>query len=145
MAEAAEAAEAVSGGGNYSYTSGMDKELKQILFEIEKKEEYEGALKKLEIYVYENPQNANGWNLIGFASRKLEQYDNSEIYYSTGLEIDPNHEGILSYQGELYLKTNRYEDALENLAVLNELCNFNCTEKKALAEAIKVYEEENSL
>ena len=123
----------------------MDKVLKQILFEIEKKENYEGALKKLEVYVYENPQNANGWNLIGFTSRKLEQYDNSEIYYNTGLEIDPNHEGILSYQGELYLKTNRYEDALENLAVLDNLCNFNCTEKKALAEAIKVYEEENSL
>ena len=123
----------------------MDKVLKQILFEIEKKENYEGALKKLEVYVYENPQNANGWNLIGFASRKLERYEDSEIYYNTGLEIDPTHEGILSYQGELYLKTNRYEDALENLAVLDNLCNFNCTEKKALAEAIKVYEEENSL
>ena len=131
--------------GNYSHSTGYDKELKRILFEIEKKENYEGALKDLEIYVYENPQNANGWNLIGFASRKLERYDDSEIYYSTGLEIDPKHEGILSYQGELFLKTDRYEDALVNLDVLTELCKFNCTEKQALAEAITIYEQENNL
>ena len=140
---------ASSGGdgpdGNYSHSTEYDKELKRILFEIEKKGNYEGALKDLEIYVYENPQNANGWNLIGFASRKLKRYEDSAIYYNAGLEIDPKHEGILSYQGELYLKTDQYEDALVNLDVLTDLCKFNCTEKQALAEAIKIYEQENNL
>ena len=115
-----------SGGGSYSGSTGYDKELKRILFEIEKNENYQGALKDLEIYVYENPQNANGWNLIGFASRKLGKFDDAELYYNTGLEIEPQHDDILAYQGELYLQTDRYEMAIENLAILTDICIFNC-------------------
>ena len=133
------------GSGAYGNSSTYDDELRRITFEIEKNDNLEGALKDLEAYVYENPQNASGWNLIGFASRKLGKYDDAEIYYNTGLEIDSDHEGILAYQGELYLQTNRYKEALENLGKLKDLCNFNCYEKIALAEAIAEYELENNL
>ena len=131
--------------GNYGGSMGYDSQLKKIVFEIEKKENFEGALKDLEVYVYENPQNANGWNFIGFTSRKLGKYDDAEVYYKTGLEISPNHEGILSYQGELFLQTGRYELAVKNLEKLADLCKFNCTEKKALSDAIVQYESENNL
>ena len=134
-----------SDGHGYSGSTGYDGELKRILFEIEKKKNYEGALKDLEVYVYENPQNANGWNLIGFASRKLEKYEDAELYYKTGLEIDPNHDDILAYQGELYLETNRYDLALSNLEKLTEICVFNCDEKVELSNAIELYESENNL
>ena len=134
-----------SDGTGYKGSTGYDGELKRILFEIEKNENYEGALKDLETYVYENPQNANGWNLIGFASRKLEKYDDAELYYKTGLEIDPNHDDILAYQGELFLETGRYEKALLNLEKLTEICVFNCDEKIELSEAISKYESENNL
>ena len=134
-----------SDGTGYRGSTGFDAELKKIVFEIEKKENFEGALKDLEVYVYENPQNANGWNFIGFTSRKLGKYDDAEVYYKTGLEISPNHEGILSYQGELFLQTGRYELAVENLEKLADLCKFNCTEKKALSDAIVQYKSENNL
>ena len=135
----------MGGSGLYKKSSGYDKELKRITFEIEKKDNLEGALKDLEVYVYENPQNASGWNMIGFASRKLGKFEDAEIYYNTGLEIDPEHEGILAYQGELFLQTDRYENAIENLAKLTDLCVFNCDEKNELTEAIKLYELENNL
>ena len=99
----------------------------------------------LEEYVYKNPQNPDGWNLIGFTSRKLDLFEDAEVYYNTGIEIDANHKGILAYQGELYLKTNRYEMALDNLAKLTDMCVFNCYEKLDLAESIKNYEQENNL
>ena len=136
-----------SGGGSGMYLNSTtyDDELIRIEFEIEKKGNLEGALKDLETYVYENPLNASGWNLIGFASRKLGKFDDAEVYYNTGLEIDSNHEGILAYQGELFLQTNRYEKALKNLEILRDLCNFNCYEKKELAASIEKYETENSL
>ena len=134
-----------SDGSGYRGSTGLDAELKKIIFEIEKNNNYEGALKDLEVYVYENPQNANGWSLIGFASRKLGKYEDSELYYSTGLEIDPNHDDILAYQGELFLETGRYEKALLNLEKLTEICVFNCDEKKELSEAISNYESENNL
>ena len=134
-----------SGGTGYASNLGVDKVLKEIIFQIEKKENYDDALKDLEVYVYENPENAHAWNFIGFTSRKLGKYDDAELYYNTGLEISPNHEGILSYQGELFLQTGRYELALENLEKLTDLCNFNCTEKKALSDAIVKYKSENNL
>ena len=134
-----------SGGSGYAGYQGVDKALKEIIFQIEKEKNYNGALKELEVYVYENPENAHAWNFIGFTSRKLGKYDDAELYYNTGLEISPNHEGILSYQGELFLQTGRYKLALENLEKLSDLCNFNCTEKKALSDAIVKYEIENNL
>tara|TARA_B100001121_G_scaffold266448_1_gene249085 strand:- start:65 stop:448 length:384 start_codon:yes stop_codon:yes gene_type:complete len=126
-------------------TSGYDGELKKILVRVEKDQDYSGSLKLLEKYVYENPENADGWNLIGFVSRKLGDFENAEIYYAAGLEIEPNHDDILAYQGQLYLETNRYDMALENLTKLTELCNFNCDEKLELSAAIKEYELENNL
>ena len=83
--------------------------------------------------------------MIGFASRKLEKYEDAELYYNTGLEINPNHDDILAYQGELYLQTDRYDLALSNLEKLTDLCVFNCDEKVTLSEAIKKYETENNL
>ena len=133
-------------GGNYSYsTVGYDAELKKILFEVENKENYKGSLSALEKYVYENPTNSDGWNLIGFVSRKLGDYENAEIYYKTGLEIEPHNDDILAYQGELYLETGRYEMALENLKVLTDICVYNCDEKAELSQAIAKYELENNL
>ena len=133
-------------GGNYSYsTVGYDAELKKILFEVENKENYKGSLSALEKYVYENPKNSNGWNLIGFVSRKLGDYENAEIYYKTGLEIEPHNDDILAYLGELYLDTGRYEMALENLKVLKDICVYNCDEKAELSQAIAKYELENNL
>ena len=135
-----------SGGENYTYsTSGYDGVLKKILHKVEKEQDYTGSLKSLEDYVYENPENADGWNLIGFVSRKLGNFDDAEVYYATGLEINPNHDDILAYQGELYLETNRYDMALANLAKLTQLCKFNCDEKIELSEAISKYEQENNL
>ena len=126
-------------------TQGYDGELKKILVKVENNQDYSGSIKSLEKYVYENPQNADGWNLIGFVSRKLGDFENAEVYYATGLEIDPNHDDILAYQGQLYLETNRYDMALENLAKLTELCIFNCDEKLELSAAITEYEIENNL
>ena len=130
-----------SGGGRYSYAkSDYDQTLSAIWSEI-KNENYQSALESLQTYVYENPEDADGWNLIGFTSRKLRIFNDAEKYYQNGLEIDPEHEGILQYQGELYLETNRIDLAKANLEKLNDLCIFNCKEKKELAKLISNYEE----
>ena len=110
-------------------------EINAIIFDI-KNEKFESAMLKAEAFVYENPDIANGWNYAGFAARKLKKYDDAERYYATGLEINPKHAGILSYQGELYLETGRLDMAKENLVKLNEYCNFNCTERNELRDAI---------
>ncbi len=130
------------GAGGDEYTSskgGYDQTLNMIWSEIQL-ENYQSALKSLQKYIYENPENADGWNLIGFTSRKLKIFDDAEKYYQAGLEIDPEHKGIIQYQGELYLETDRLDLAKDNLEKLNDLCVFNCKEKKELAELISKYE-----
>ena len=110
-------------------------EINSIIFDIQN-EKLESAMLKAEAFIYENPDIANGWNYAGLAARKLKKYDDAERYYATGLEINPQHAGILSYQGELYLETGRLDMAKENLVKLNEYCNFNCEERNDLRDAI---------
>ena len=123
-----------AGDSNLS-SSGYNSDLSKIVIKV-RNENFDEALIDLEKYVYENPDDANGWNYIGFVSRKLKNFDDAERYYTVGLEINPNHVGILEYQGELYIETNRLEMAKYNLEKLNDLCIFNCSERDELRSLI---------
>ena len=89
------------------------------------KKRYERALKLLIKANKEKPSQADTLNYLGFATRKLGDFENGEKYYLLGLEIDPNHVGINEYLGELYVATDRIELAKERLNVLK---NCNCIE-----------------
>ena len=80
------------------------------------------------------PADPNTLNYLGFTHRKVGDYENAEIYYSMGLEIDPKHIGINEYMGELFVVTNRIDKAKERLAVLKDC---NCKEYKDLKLVIE--------
>ena len=106
-------------------TKGKDKKAKK---------RYERALKYLVKANKENPNQANTLNYLGFATRKLGDYEKGEKYYLLGLQIDPNHKGINEYLGELYVVTNRIDLAKQRLDVLK---NCNCEEYEELKEIIE--------
>jgi len=64
------------------------------------------------------PNQADTLNYLGFTTRKLGDFENGEKYYLQGLAINPKHEGINEYLGELYVATNRHNLAIERLEVL---------------------------
>ena len=101
--------------------------------------DYPAALVHLEKEVAGNPNNADAWNLTGFAARKLGDYGRSETAYDTALTINPKHAGALEYKGELYLTLGNLEGAQTMLARLKDICAFNCNEVKALNKAINLY------
>ena len=72
---------------------------------------YKKAIKNLLESNNQDPSNPDTLNLLGFSHRKIGDYDNAEIYYSMGLEIDPKHIGINEYMGELFVVTNRMDEA----------------------------------
>jgi Tfp pilus assembly protein PilF len=79
--------------------------------------------------------DAEVWNLLGFTSRKMKHWDDSETYYLTALQLDPNHIGTLEYQGELFVQTGRIDEAKANLVKLQTLCG-TCSEAQDLAAVI---------
>ena len=97
------------------------------------KNAYEKAIKSLLEANSKNPSNPDILNLLGFSHRKIGDYENAEIYYSMGLEIDPKHVGINEYMGELFVATNRMDEAKKRLAVLEEC---NCKEYNELKQVI---------
>jgi len=80
------------------------------------------------------PADPNTLNYLGFTHRKVGDYENAEIYYSMGLELDPKHVGINEYMGELFVVTNRLDKAKERLAVLKDC---KCKEYKDLKLVIE--------
>ena len=80
------------------------------------------------------PLQADTLNYLGFTTRKLGDYEKGEEFYLQGLQIEPNHNGINEYLGELYIATNRMDLAKERLNVLK---SCNCKEYKQLKEIIE--------
>ena len=97
------------------------------------KAKYEKAFKRLVKANDKDPLNPDVLNYLGFTSRKLGDFKNAEVYYLKGLEINPKHNGINEYLGELYLSTSRPEKAKERLLVLK---NCNCKEYEELKAII---------
>ncbi|MDC1132557.1 hypothetical protein OAS64_01530 [Candidatus Pelagibacter sp.] len=108
--------------------------------EYEKKDKTKKANKKykkaLSLLIKSNtksPNKADTLNYLGFTTRKLGDYEGGEKYYLQGLALEPNHNGINEYLGELYVITNRIDLAKERLNVLE---NCNCEEYDELKEII---------
>ena len=95
---------------------------------------YERALSLLIKSNKNKPNKADTLNYLGFTTRKLGDYAGGEKYYLQGLEIEPNHNGINEYLGELYVVTNRFDLAKERLNILK---SCNCEEYEELKEIIE--------
>ena len=95
---------------------------------------YSQAFEKLNEKFKSDQKNPDVLNYMGFTSRKIGKFKEAENYYLKGLDLDPKHNGINEYLGELYVQTNRIEKANERLAVLK---NCNCEEYQELELIIK--------
>ena len=107
---------------------------------LEKKNKVEKAKKKylkaidyLNKANYEDPDNPDILNYLGFSHRKAGDFLNAEVYYKLGLSINPNHIGINEYLGELYVQTGRIDEAKTRLKVLE---NCKCKEFEELKSVI---------
>ena len=119
-------------GGSSSKVSMYDEAVKLIkrAGKLEKKDKkdkavklYKEAFNKLETANKKDKNNPDILNYMGFTSRKSGNFNEAEKFYLKGLSLDPKHNGINEYLGELYVQTNRIEKAKERLAVLK---NCNC-------------------
>ena len=94
---------------------------------------YSQAFKKLNAAYKSDKKNPDILNYMGFTSRKTGNFKEAENYYLKGLELDPKHNGINEYLGELYVATDRIDLAKERLEIL---AGCNCDEYVELKEII---------
>ena len=130
-------------GSDSSFTSLYDQAVKLVkrAGKLEKKDKgerakklYSQAFKKLNKAYKTDKKNPNILNYMGFTSRKTGNFKEAENYYLAGLDLDPKHNGINEYLGELYVQTDRIDKANERLAVLK---NCDCEEYQELELIIK--------
>jgi tetratricopeptide (TPR) repeat protein len=71
--------------------------------------------------VASDPQMKEGWNMLGFSSRKLGQYEESLSAYEKALALSPDYPEAIEYRAELFLLTGRLAQTRESYARLLKL------------------------
>ncbi|MBM3546058.1 MAG: tetratricopeptide repeat protein [Alphaproteobacteria bacterium] len=106
---------------------------------------YAEAIPLLEKVVKADAKNADAFNQLGYANRKLNKLPEARAHYAKALEINPEHKGALEYQGEMFLMLDDLKAAEGNLAKLDKLCFFGCTEFSELKKAITEYKQRKGI
>jgi tetratricopeptide (TPR) repeat protein len=57
------------------------------------------------------PKMHEAWNMIGYTSRKLGEYDKALAAYDEALRLKPDYLEAIEYRGEAYLGLGRVDDA----------------------------------
>lgn len=86
--------------------------------------------------------SADYHNLYAYALRKSGTKDMDQVFmhYNEALRLDPKHRGAHEYLGEAYLMVGNVAKAKDELAALDKLCLFGCSEYTELKSAISQYE-----
>ena len=115
------------------------------------REDWQRVIDHMARAIEERPWHDDAHNLMGFAYRKLGDYDRALKEYDRALALNPHHRGALEYLGEAYLELDRPELAEEMLDRLAAECEriaagasdrswqSDCEEWQDLNEAYEAY------
>ncbi len=76
------------------------------------------ARDKFRSAVAADPTMKEGWNMLGYTSRKLGDYEESLKAYDKALALAPDYPEAIEYRAELFLLTGRLGDVKEAYASL---------------------------
>lgn len=79
---------------------------------------YTEARARFRAAVEADPGMKQAWNLIGYTSRRLGDYEESLAAYDQALALSPDYPEAIEYRAELFVLTGRLEDAKAAHAVL---------------------------
>ena len=106
-------------------------------------EQYDVAFRDLLQLVATHDDNADFWNLMGFAARQTGRMDMSWEAYQRALALDPDHVQTRNYLGYLYLSLGDAMGAEEQLEKIAMICESeNCDEYIDLEIAIEEFGEQ---
>jgi tetratricopeptide (TPR) repeat protein len=115
------------------------------------RQDWQAVIDHMTKAIENRPWHDDAHNLMGFAYRKLGDYDRALQAYDRALELNPHHRGALEYLGEAYLELDQPERAKEMLDRLEVECQriaadasnddwqLGCEEWQDLSEAYGGY------
>lgn len=115
------------------------------------REDWQAVVDNLAKVVARRPWHDNAWSLMGYAERKLGNFEKALANYDEALRLNPHNRGALEYLGEAYLDLDQPERARDMLKRLRVECSrvamgFNnggwftgCEEYEDLLAAYKAY------
>jgi len=68
-----------------------------------------------------DPSYHEAWNLVGYAARKLKDYDRAVTSYQRCLKLKPDYAPAREYLGEAYLEMGKIDLAKEQLAAIDPM------------------------
>ena len=101
-------------------------------------ERFEQAIEELRKLTTAIGPHPDVLNYLGYAHRRLRQFERAQFYYEQALTLDPLHRGANEYLGEMWVELGRVEEARARLAVLDEACPFGCAEYEDLKRLIEL-------
>ena len=105
------------------------------------KSDFDKAIMMLEDILSFEPEDADALNLLGFSLRSADRNEEAMEKYQEALAVDPDHQGALEYQGELFLKMGDQAAAEANLERLKGLCPEGCEALATLETAIEKFKD----
>jgi tetratricopeptide (TPR) repeat protein len=103
------------------------------------KKNWAEALKRYQVALRRNPDNADLHNYLGYSYRNVGQMDLAFKHYLRAIELDPRHRGAHEYIGEAYLMVKNLAKAQEHLIALEKICLLPCEELDDLKGKIAEY------
>jgi len=101
--------------------------------------DWEGAIGALAAAALRDDRNAEIQNHLGYAYRRLRQFDPAMLHYRRALALNPRHRSAHEHLGEAYLAQGDLAKAREHLAALEQVCLIPCEEYDDLKRAIAEY------
>lgn len=96
---------------------------------------YKSGIVALRALDYDNSPDVA--NYLGYASRKLGDYDTAKYWYEKALASDPNHVRTWQYYGMLHVERGNMLKAAEHLEKIRQLCGTECKEYADLKSAME--------
>ena len=101
--------------------------------------DWEGTIKALTNAALRDARNADIQNYLGYAYRRLRQFDPAMQHYRQALTLNPRHRSAHEHLGEAHLAQGDLAKAKEHLAALEQICLIPCDEYDDLKRAIAEY------
>ena len=127
------------GGGGGPQAERVDDPDFQAGMAAVKRQDWSQVVVLMTAYNRRSSRNADAWNELGHAYRKLGNMDDSFKSYGKALEIDPKHKDAHEYLGEAYLQIGDLTRAEQELKTLNSLCFLTCEQYRDLKGEIQRY------